>query len=80
MFPLQSMSNMSLWCMCTVMRVSNFVLSILSRFFVVCPMRVLRTSRNLLLVSCMILRSERDWRRADSESRVQTIWMPRMPT
>ena len=49
-----NMSKMSLWCMCTVIKVSNFVLSIFVKFFTVCPISELRMSKNLLLVSPMI--------------------------
>ena len=51
---LTSMSKMSLWCMCTVINVSNFVRSIFVKFFTVWPIKLFKMSKNLLFVSPII--------------------------
>ena len=71
---------MSLWWRWMVMRVSNFLRSILERFCVVTSIRMFRMSRNFMSVVFMIFLSERALLRAISASRVQRNWTPRIPT
>lgn len=74
------LSKMSLWWMWMVMRVSYFVLCTGSRSRVVWLMSRLSRSRKRLFISGMTRRSARACVRAISESRVQIIWRPRIPT
>ena len=72
--------KMSRWWTWMVMSVSYLVRSILVRSCSVMSIRRFSISKNAWLVAAMIFLSERALVRAYWASRVQIIWMPRIPT